>query len=156
MKRRFSRTLGSVVSATTRRAQTGTAAKPADGKIIIRRGPTYEKDLQRLKLDAESLQGIDATIEQIVAALKENPNNPDRTRAGDPLPRDAHRTWKRRVAMPGANIGKSGALRLIYWWRRAESEIVLLFLYYKRDKGDVTQNEIDVARTRFQQQRPSK
>jgi mRNA-degrading endonuclease RelE of RelBE toxin-antitoxin system len=122
----------------------------SDPAIAVRQGPTYEKDLKKLRLDAESLNAVDTTIKQIVAALTESPNNPDKTRAGDPLPLDSHRTWKRRVGMPGSNVGKRGALRLIYWWRRAEREIVLLFLYYKRDNADVTQKEIDEAKARFQ------
>jgi mRNA-degrading endonuclease RelE of RelBE toxin-antitoxin system len=123
--------------------------KPSNGELVVRQGPTYERDLKKLKLDAESLKAVSETITQILAALTESPNNPDKTRAGDPLPRDSHRSWKRRVGMPGSNIGKRGALRLIYWWRRVEREIVLLYLYYKRDKDDLTQKEIDVAKTRF-------
>jgi hypothetical protein len=52
--------------------------------------------------------------------------------------------------MPGSNIGKRGALRLVYWWRRPQREIVLLYLYYKRDRADLTQKEIEVARARFE------
>jgi hypothetical protein len=121
----------------------------SNGEIAVQRGPTYEKDLKRLRLDPKSLRAVDHTIKQILAALSESPNNPDKTRAGDPLPRDGHCSWKRRVGMPGSNIGKRGALRLVYWWRRAERDIVL-YLYYKRDRADLTQKEIDVARVRFE------
>ena len=48
-------------------------------------------------------------------------------------------------------MGKRGALRLAYWWRRAEHEVVLLYLYYKREKEDLTQKQIDLAKTRFKE-----
>jgi hypothetical protein len=121
----------------------------ADGKITVRVGPTYQRDHDRLSPDDETQKAIDATILDIIAALSENPNNPDKTRAGKPFARDKHQTWKRRISMPGSNMGKRGALRLAYWWRRTEREIVLLYLYYKRDKADLLQKEIDDAKKRF-------
>jgi mRNA-degrading endonuclease RelE of RelBE toxin-antitoxin system len=113
----------------------------ADGDATVRFSPTYLRDHKSLAPDAETQKAIDETIRQILTGLAESPNNPDQTRAGKPFARDRHRTWKRRIAMPGSNMGKRGALRLAYWWRRAEREVVLLFLYYKRDKADLLQTE---------------
>ena len=121
----------------------------ADGDITVRFSPTYLRDHKSLAPDAETQKAIDETIWQILTALAESPNNPDQTRAGKPFARDRHQTWKRRISMPGSNMGKRGALRLAYWWRRPEREVVFLFLYYKRDKADLLQREIEEARKRF-------
>lgn len=121
----------------------------SNGKITVRPGPTYEQDLKRLNPNPDDLKAINDAIADIVKALSENPNNPDKTRAGNPLPRDSHRSWKRRVSLPGSNRGKRGALRLVYWWHRADREVVLFYLYRKSDKSDLTQKEIDAARKRF-------
>jgi len=102
-----------------------------------------------LRLDTETQRALNDTIEEIRIALQENPNNPDKVRGGVPYPRDKHQTWKRRVGRPGSNIGKRGGLRLCYWWRRNEREIVLLFLYDKREKADLMQREIDKAKAAF-------
>jgi hypothetical protein len=115
-------------------------------EIAVCYGPTYERDLKALRLDVATLEEIQATIQQIKAALRENPGNPDKVRAGLPVPKDHHETWKRRIGRPGANMGKRGALRLLYWWRRSRNEIALLRLYYKRDLQDLPQVEIDKAK----------
>jgi len=121
----------------------------SNGKITVRRGPTYEQDLRRLNLKPGDLKAVTDAIDDILKALSESPNNPDKTGAGNPFPQDSHRSWKRRVSLPGSNRGKRGALRLVYWWRRAEREMVLFYLYYKPDKKDLAQKEIDKARERF-------
>jgi hypothetical protein len=118
-------------------------------ELTVRLGPTYERDLRNLRLDALTLREIETTIREIKVALAENPGNPDRTRAGLPYPRDHHETWKRRIGRPGANMGKRGALRLAYWWRRPRNEIVLLRLYYKRELSDLPQDKINKAKAAF-------
>ncbi len=102
--------------------------------LSVRRGPTFNEDCARLRLDAKTQAALDDTIAEIRIALQENPHNPDRVRGGIPYPRDKHQTWKRRVGRPGSNMGKRGGLRLCYWWRRKEREIVLLFLYANEKK----------------------
>jgi hypothetical protein len=118
-------------------------------EITVRLGPTYERDLRNLRLDTLTLHEIQITIREIKAALAENPGNPDRVRAGLPYPRDHHETWKRRIGRPGVNMGKRGALRLAYWWRRSRNEIVLLRLYYKRELSDLPQDKINEAKAAF-------
>jgi hypothetical protein len=119
------------------------------GKVTVREGPTYLDDLNSLNLDADDKKAVQDAVEEIVAAVTDNPNNPDKSRAGDPFPRDHHQTWKKRIALPGSNMGKRGALRLAYWWRRKERQIGLLRLYYKRDKVDLAQKEIEKAKDHF-------
>jgi mRNA-degrading endonuclease RelE of RelBE toxin-antitoxin system len=122
---------------------------PRGSKITVRFGPTYQKDLRNLHLDPITLREIENTVREIIAALRENPGNPDKVRAGLPYPGDRHETWKRRIGRPGASMGKRGALRLAYWWRRPQNEIALLRLYYKRNLQDLPQKEIDKAKSAF-------
>lgn len=119
---------------------------PAPQGIVVRSSPTYRRDVHRLRLDTATLDALGATIAEIVAALRQNPNNPDKVRAGTPIARDRHQTWKRRIGRPGASVGRRGGLRLIYWWRRVEREVVLLFLYSKTERTDILQKEIDRAK----------
>jgi len=47
---------------------------------------------------------------------------------------------KLRWAIPGK--GKSGGLRVIYYWYSEEGIIYLLFPYLKSDQGDLTQKQM--------------
>ncbi len=123
-------------------------------EITVYLGPTYERDLENLRLDKQTLREIENTLRQIKDALRENPGNPDKVRAGLPYPKDHHETWKRRIGRPGANMGRRGALRLAYWWRRSRNEIALLRLYYKRDIKDLPQAEIEKAKAAFRAKFP--
>jgi hypothetical protein len=50
----------------------------SNGKITVRPGPTYEQDLKRLSLKADDLKAVTDAIDDIVKALSESPNNPDK------------------------------------------------------------------------------
>lgn len=43
---------------------------------------------------------------------------------------------KKRWALPGG--GKSGGARIIYYWRKAHDQIIMLFVYPKSDQEDLT------------------
>ena len=105
--------------------------------------------MEILEFNDEDRKAIKDAVSEIVEALTENPDNPDKSRAGDPYPRDHHESWKKRVPLPGSNMGKRGALRLAYWWLRQSREVRLPRLYYKRDRSDLMQKEIDIAKARF-------
>ena len=117
--------------------------------VTVREGSLYLGDLEKLGFSDEDRKAIKDAVAEIVEALAENPNNPDKSRAGDPFPRDHHESWKKRIPLPGSNMGKRGALRLAYWWHRQSREVRLLRLYYKRDRADLMQKEIDIAKSRF-------
>jgi hypothetical protein len=51
---------------------------------------------------------------------------------------------KLRWALPGA--GKSGGLRLIYYWSPEESTFYMLYLYSKNEQGDLTRAQIRILR----------
>ncbi len=120
-------------------------------EVSVRESPPYLEDLKSLNLGKDDRKAIEGAVMEIVAAVTENPNNPDKSRAGDPFPRDRHESWKKRIRRPGSNMGKRGALRLAYWRRRKERQVVLLRLYYKRDQADLAQNEIEKAKARFRE-----
>lgn len=44
----------------------------------------------------------------------------------------------RKLRWGAAGHGKRGALRVMYYWRRADQMIYLLYLYAKKDQGDLT------------------
>jgi len=120
---------------------------PSD--ITISYGPTYNRNLKRLNLREATQQKLDKAWNEILTAVRENPDIPDPYFAGDPIPRNNREVYKLRVADPDHSRGAQKGLRLIYWWRRTERELVGLYLYPKSEKEDVTQREIDSARSAF-------
>jgi hypothetical protein len=105
--------------------------------------------LEKLGFSDEDRKAIEDAVSEIVEAVTNDPNNPDKSRAGDPFPHDHHESWKKRIPLPGSNMGKRGGLRLAYWWHRQSHEVRLLRLYYKRDQADLMQKHIDAAKERF-------
>ncbi len=120
---------------------------PAD--ITIRFGPTYNRDLKRLNLRDASQHKLEDAWDGILKAVRENPEIPNPYFAGDPIPRNNREIYKLRVADPDHQRGTQKGFRLIHWWRRTERELVGLYLYAKSEKEDVTQREIDFARSAF-------
>ena len=47
---------------------------------------------------------------------------------------------KVRWALPGR--GKSGGVRVIYFWRRTAAHIYMLFLFQKSERSDLTPNQL--------------
>jgi mRNA-degrading endonuclease RelE of RelBE toxin-antitoxin system len=120
---------------------------PHEVKISYAR--TYERDIKHASLGEKTSQAVDEAWAGVVAAVRDNPNYPDVSRAGTPLPRNKSEVYKLRIPDPDRNTGKSGGYRLIYWWRRAERELVGLLFFHKSEKEDATQSEIDRARKSF-------
>lgn len=48
----------------------------------------------------------------------------------------------RKVRWAAAGKGKSGGLRVIYYWLKAEDQIFLLTLYGKGEKEDLSTSEL--------------
>jgi mRNA-degrading endonuclease RelE of RelBE toxin-antitoxin system len=127
--------------------------QPSD--ITIRYGPTYDRDLKRLNLQKASQEKLDEAWNDILKAVRGNPEIPDPYFAGDPIPRNNREIYKLRVPDPDHQRGAQKGFRLIHWWRRAERELVGLYLYPKSEKEDVTQKEINSARSAFLNANPS-
>jgi len=117
--------------------------------ILIRHGPTYERDIQRAALGPKTQQALDDTWRDILAAINENPTYPDTSCAGTPLARNKSEVYKVRVPDPDRNVGKSGGYRLVYLWLRTEGRLAGLYFFPKSEKENVTQHEIDMARIRL-------
>lgn len=127
--------------------------QPAE--ITIRYGPTYDRDLRRLNLRPASKRKLEEAWAEILNAVRENPDIPNPYFAGDPIPRNNREVYKLRVADPDRSRGAQKGFRLIHWWRRSERELVGLYLYPKSEKEDVTQSEIDSARSAFLSANPT-
>ena len=117
--------------------------------IRCRFGPTYVRDLKRAGLGQKTEDELGEAWEEIVSAFKANSSHPEESKAGTAIPKNAREIYKKRIADPDRNRGKSGGYRLIYWWRETEREIVGLYFYLKSEKEDVTQKEIEAARKAF-------
>lgn len=63
----------------------------------------------------------------------------DRPDAGDLIP-GGHGLRKARIALKGR--GKSGGGRVIYFWRMAESQILLVAMFSKNVKVDLTKGQL--------------
>jgi mRNA-degrading endonuclease RelE of RelBE toxin-antitoxin system len=117
--------------------------------IQIRFSPTYEKDVKRAGLGAETARLLSLTWAEILAAVNENLEYPQVARAGDPIPRNNREIYKLRMADPSRNKGARGSYRIIYWLRRQQRELVALHFYHKSEKENVVQKEIDAARAKY-------
>ena len=90
---------------------------------------TFTRLVQELRTDDEyaGLQGV----------LVENPELGDIIRGGGGI-------RKLRHALPGR--GKSGGVRVIYYWLREDGQIYMLLIYPKSKKDTLTSQEITVLR----------
>jgi len=91
--------------------------------------PTFTRLLAGLLTDDEyaKLQNV----------LVENPEGGDIIKGGGGI-------RKLRFALPGR--GKSGGVRVIYYWLRDDGQIYLLLIYPKSKKDDLTDRETAVLR----------
>lgn len=49
----------------------------------------------------------------------------------------------RKMRWPGKGRGKRGGLRIIYYWRTSQGQIILLTLYAKNETADVTAEQLE-------------
>jgi hypothetical protein len=67
-----------------------------------------------------------------------------------PIIKDSGGIRKIRWALPGK--GRSGGIRVIYYWAADDSTIYLLYAYSKKDQGDLTRAQIRVLRQLVQEE----
>jgi mRNA-degrading endonuclease RelE of RelBE toxin-antitoxin system len=84
---------------------------------------------------------IESDLEPILAKLEDGNFLGDEI-SGLELPDDKH-SYKVRVANTSANVGKSNGFRLIYYVVKDDKEIFLLTLYSKKDKENISTEEIE-------------
>jgi len=60
----------------------------------------------------------------------------------------------RKVRWAGASRGKSGGFRVIYYWAAAENRILMLMIYPKSEKDDLTRDQIRILRRIIKEEYP--
>jgi mRNA-degrading endonuclease RelE of RelBE toxin-antitoxin system len=60
----------------------------------------------------------------------------------------------RKVRRAGASRGKSGGFRVIYYWAAAEDRILMLMIYPKSEKDDLTRDQIRILRKIIKEEYP--
>jgi hypothetical protein len=116
---------------------------PPDWPVIVRT-QAFEDMAASLGLSEDDLQALQVEI------LK-NPTRP-------PVIKGAGGARKIRFAKPGSGKGKSGAFRACYAHLPEFGQVLMVAIFGKKDKTDLTKNERDVIsrfmsayRTRLQQ-----
>lgn len=97
--------------------------------VIFIETPFFEEDIQQLMPDEAY-----GKLQQYLA---------DRPDAGD-LIQDTGGIRKVRWKLPGT--GKRGGVRVIYYWRTAENQILMLLVYKKAKQEDLTSSQKRVLR----------
>ncbi|TVQ96267.1 MAG: transcriptional regulator [Desulfovibrionales bacterium] len=78
------------------------------------------------------------SVEEYRALQWELANHPD---IGDIIPGSG---GLRKMRWAGKGRGKRGGLRIIYYWRTSQGQILLLTLYAKNETSDVTAEQLEI------------
>ncbi|MFP4048112.1 MAG: type II toxin-antitoxin system RelE/ParE family toxin [Bacteroidales bacterium] len=92
---------------------------------------TFKRELKRLSKKYSSLK---SDFENFIDALEKEPFG------GTSL---GHNCFKFRLAISSKNKGKSGGARVITYIRIVHNEVVLLTIYDKSEKNNISQKELD-------------
>ncbi len=65
----------------------------------------------------------------------------DPRKCGDKIP-GVPGAWKARCGIPSANVSKSDGLRLIYLISNTHQGVVLVMIYHKKERADVSRPEL--------------
>jgi hypothetical protein len=76
----------------------------------------------------------DEQIFMLTGMLSENPERGDLIRGGHGL---------RKIRLPRPGTGKSGGVRVIYYWATQHGKIILLDIYPKSEKDNLSRSELD-------------
>lgn len=101
--------------------------------VVIRFTATFKRNVKRLH---KKYPEIRQDIDRFIGALQRGETPGDRI-----LGTRGYVIYKARVRVSGSGKGKSAGYRLIYWLR-APSLIVLLTIYVKSERTDISPNEI--------------
>ncbi len=95
---------------------------------------TFQKCLKILK---KKYRHIKDDIIDIIRRLESDAT------LGDPVPGWDREIWKIRAASSDMKRGKSGAFRIIYLFKENDRKVYLLTVYFKGDKDDISDDEIE-------------
>ncbi len=100
--------------------------------------PKFERDIKHYK---KKFKSVSNDVNEIVEELKKG------NLQGDVIPNlemkdNNNNTVKVRIANSDTNTGKSNGYRLIYYAEKSDGTIYLLTIYYKKDKENISNKEI--------------
>lgn len=105
---------------------------PNNSPILVSFTTRFEKDIRRL---AKRYRSINADIQGLIQQLESG------ELPGDQIPNLNKTVFKVRVKNSDIQKGKSGGYRVIYYLK-TEQQILLVTLYSKSDRSDITVTEI--------------
>ena len=104
-------------------------------------GVYFNKSMQFIETSIFTRQVItlltDDEYSQLQVALSAHPD------AGTIIP---HSGGLRKIRWSMTGRGKRGGVRAIYYWVVTEDQILMLFMYPKNEKDDLTQQQLKVLR----------
>jgi len=53
----------------------------------------------------------------------------------------------RKIRWSGSGRGKSGGSRILYYWHAGESQIIMLFIFRKNERDDLTKEQLKTLKT---------
>ncbi len=65
-----------------------------------------------------------------------------------------HRGGLRKVRWSSRGRGKRGGVRVIYYWVTAQDRILMLFIYPKTERDDLSKEQLDVLRAIVEEEYP--
>lgn len=100
--------------------------------------PKFEKDIKHYK---KKFRSVADDVDDVVEELEKG------NLQGDIIPNlemkdNENNIVKVRIANSDTKSGKSNGYRLIYYAEKSDGTIYLLTLYYKKEKGNITNKEI--------------
>ncbi len=96
--------------------------------------PAFEREVDALR---KKFRRIDGDLKKFYEAeLSVDPR-----RCGTKIP-GVPAAWKARVGLPSARISKRDGLRLIYLIGDAMHAVILIMVYYKKERADVARAEL--------------
>jgi mRNA-degrading endonuclease RelE of RelBE toxin-antitoxin system len=94
--------------------------------------PTFVETDRYFKKSDNLLE--DEQVFMLTGMLSENPERGDLIRGGHGL---------RKIRLPRPGTGKSGGVRVIYYWATQHGKIILLDIYPKSEKDNLSRSELD-------------
>ncbi|GAP99277.1 type II toxin-antitoxin system RelE/ParE family toxin [Leptolyngbya sp. NIES-2104] len=113
-----------------------------DPPVEVRVSDRFENEVRQL---AKRYRRIRIDIQPIINQLEAG------ELPGDQIPSMNYTLFKVRVRNSGAQKGKSGGYRIIYYLK-TETQILLITLYSKSDRVDITADEVKEIITRAEVQ----
>jgi mRNA-degrading endonuclease RelE of RelBE toxin-antitoxin system len=60
----------------------------------------------------------------------------------------------RKMRWPGSGRGKRGGVRIIYYWAAEHAQLLMLFMFAKNERDDLTPNQLKLLQTIVEDEYP--